>query len=963
MRSTLLLQYALFLILFSILTSLHAHQTLTPLKLQLQWKHQFQFAGYYMAKEKGFYNDVDIEVDIVEYNNKINIHNDINSGRTEFAIGHSSLISKQENNIILLAAIFQSAPYILHAKKREDIKTLKDIKNKRVMLSDNSCDMASINAMLKTEGIPEDSFTPIPTTFDPNSLITGETDFMSSYISNEPYILKQKGVESTIFDPKDYGFDFYSDILFTSTKFADKHPKLVDNFYHASLKGWEYAFAHIEETIEIIQTDYNTQKKSHDALLYEAEVLKKLAYIKGVKLGTIDPLRLREISNIYRLLGVESNVTKDFSKIIFKPLDKSSGKLNYTQQKYLQHRAPIKMCVDPNWMPYEKLENGKYTGMSSDYIQHISAFIQHPIEVVETKTWQESLALGRQRECDIFSLVVETAERKSFLNFTKPYFSFPLVLATTMDKIYTSNLESIVDKKIAMVKGYAYNEILKKRYPQLTLIEVTNIEKGLELLNKNKIYGFIDTLPTLNYQIQKNYLNSLKINGQFDEHWELGIGIRNDDPILFSIFEKAVKEIDAKVTQQIMNEWLHIRFENGFDYKQLFKWLPFILAIILLVLYKYSLSIRHNKELKSSIKSFELLMESTLEGIMIFDKNAICLQVNEKMASIYGYTQEEFIGKHAMHLVAPISREIIKRNMQNRDQNAYEATLLKKDGTQFFGLVRGKDIVWNGQEVRVSSVIDISTIKQLQHELEALNKTLEEKVTKQVEDIRQKDQMLLQQSKLAAMGEMIGAIAHQWRQPLNALNINIQNLDDDFAEGLINKKFIDLFINENRQTIEFMSKTIDDFRNFYRIDKVKEKFSTLKSIEDTTLIQSAQLKNYKIDLEITGDDFIITGYKSEFQQVILNLVNNAKDAIDEQKIKHGKINILLKDREIIICDNAGGIDKDSVDRIFEPYYTTKEQGKGTGIGLYMSKRIIEDNMEGKLNVCNSDKGAQFTISF
>jgi signal transduction histidine kinase len=212
---------------------------------------------------------------------------------------------------------------------------------------------------------------------------------------------------------------------------------------------------------------------------------------------------------------------------------------------------------------------------------------------------------------------------------------------------------------------------------------------------------------------------------------------------------------------------------------------------------------------------------------------------------------------------------------------------------------------------------------------------------------------------------MIGAIAHQWSQPLNVLAINIQNLYDDAEDGKIDEKYAVKFIENNMNVIDFMSKTIDDFRNFFKIDKTKSDFSVRKSVEDMLKIQSAQLKNHFIDVSIKGDDFVVNGYESEFKQVILNIINNAKDAILENKLENGKIEIEIddKNRKISIKDNASGIPEDVIDRIFEPYFTTKEQGKGTGIGLYMSKMIVEKNMGGKIWVTNEDNGAKFTIEF
>lgn len=265
---------------------------------------------------------------------------------------------------------------------------------------------------------------------------------------------------------------------------------------------------------------------------------------------------------------------------------------------------------------------------------------------------------------------------------------------------------------------------------------------------------------------------------------------------------------------------------------------------------------------------------------------------------------------------------------------------------------------------------DITDRKLMENQLKALNKFLDKRVEEEMairikiqEEQHIERQLLIQKSKLSSMGEMMGAIAHQWRQPLNALNINIQNLDDDFAEGMVDKPFIEAFIAKNRQTILFMSKTIDDFRNFFKIDKDKKEFSLLLALRETVSIQSIQFKNENIDIVISGEDSLLFGFKSEFQQVVLNIINNARDAILEQKIQNGRIELELRENALYISDNGNGISEEIIERIFEPYFTTKGQGEGTGIGLYMSKMIIEKNMGWKLEVRNKEIGAQFSIIF
>jgi len=253
-------------------------------------------------------------------------------------------------------------------------------------------------------------------------------------------------------------------------------------------------------------------------------------------------------------------------------------------------------------------------------------------------------------------------------------------------------------------------------------------------------------------------------------------------------------------------------------------------------------------------------------------------------------------------------------------------------------------------------------IEDLAHSLETMVENLKSSQLK----IRTKDELLAHQGKLAAMGEMVGAIAHQWRQPLNALAVQVQFIEDDFEDGLIDIEYLKRYKRENMQLVNFMSHTIDDFRNFFRIDKTKTIFSVYANIKETINIIKAQLDSNNIELSINNKTFNILGYRSEFQQVILNIINNAKDALIDKRIENGKIDIFIDFSDsigtITILDNAKGILNNYLHRIFEPYFTTKDEGKGTGIGLYMSKMIIEDHMNGKLSVSNDTNGAVFKIN-
>jgi len=264
--------------------------------------------------------------------------------------------------------------------------------------------------------------------------------------------------------------------------------------------------------------------------------------------------------------------------------------------------------------------------------------------------------------------------------------------------------------------------------------------------------------------------------------------------------------------------------------------------------------------------------------------------------------------------------------------------------------------------------------------LRSLNQELEKRVSERtaaltaetaerlraLEELRRKDELLMQQSRQAAMGEMIGNIAHQWRQPLNVVGLLVQELAVCHEHGDFSKEYLDNAVDKIMQLILHMSQTIDDFRNFFKPEKEKSSFRVCQVVAGTLSLVDGNFsaKHIKVDL-VTADDPVVTGYPNEYSQVLLNILSNAADALQEQNTPDPHIVIRVfteNDKAVVtVTDNAGGIREDVISRIFEPYFTTKEQGKGTGVGLYMAKNIIENSMNGRLTVRNTGQGAAFRI--
>jgi len=257
-------------------------------------------------------------------------------------------------------------------------------------------------------------------------------------------------------------------------------------------------------------------------------------------------------------------------------------------------------------------------------------------------------------------------------------------------------------------------------------------------------------------------------------------------------------------------------------------------------------------------------------------------------------------------------------------------------------------------------------VKERTQELYILNKELDDRVKTEVYKRAEQEQMLIQQSRFAAMGEMIGNIAHQWRQPLNALGLLLQNIENAYEMNILDEAYVRRVVEKGNRLTQGMSQTIDDFRNFFKPNKKYEFFSISESLYNTMDLLKSSLENNAVTVNLDVDESIsIKGFASEFSQVLLNIVNNARDVLIEKVVEDRKLSIrVFRDKEnayVEVEDNAGGISEKIFEKIFDPYFTTKDEGKGTGIGLYMSKTIIENSMKGLLKVTNSDRGAKFTI--
>lgn len=278
-------------------------EPLNKVRLQLKWRHQFQFAGYYAAVEKGFFRGEGLEVELLEGSPGLNPAEELLAGRVEFAIESPAILIKRQRHrqLVVLAAIFQHSPTMVVTRRDSGLFTPQSLKGKRLMLTPET-DPESL-AMLVEEGVALDSLEIVPHSWNIDDLVAGRVDGLTAYITNEPYLLRRAGIEPALIQPITYGFDFYGDCIVTTEQQVRRQPETLEAFRRAARQGWLYAMANTREIAELIHSRYS-QEKSLDHLLYEAAAMQKLIQPELVEIGHMNPERWRHIADTFVKLGM-----------------------------------------------------------------------------------------------------------------------------------------------------------------------------------------------------------------------------------------------------------------------------------------------------------------------------------------------------------------------------------------------------------------------------------------------------------------------------------------------------------------------------------------------------------------------------------------------------------------------------------------------------------------------------------
>ncbi len=932
------------------------------ISININKNNPFHFSGFYMAKHKGFYKNKNLDIDFVSLNEENDSLNAVLKEKINFSLGSSSLLihKSQNKDIYLLSALFESSPLIFLSLKNANIRSLKDFIGKKIYLQNKLRDKAILKLMLSSNNIDINDLNLEEKNYEIEDLISKKADIIVAYKGIDLHILNKYALEVNVFNPKDYGFDFYDNILYTSHKYANENPLLVREFYLSSIAGFKYAFNHIEETAAFIYKHHNYQKLRLKELIYEGEQLKKHSLNNKTLSTKLSEDKLSIIKHSYNVIGLIQN-DYDLEDILY---EHNHGFLSHEEVEWIKKNPIIKARVS-SLAPLHFMDGKKVLGISTEYLNYIANKTGLSIKYLWDIPFKNALAMMENSdELDILLTVTKTKEKEKFLNFSKAYVEPPLVIYTRNEDNSVQSLDNLFGKTIAIEKNFSALNILKEKYPKIKLKVFENTNDAIQALSFSQVDAYIGVLLIANYQILHSGYSNVKIAAPTPfEPLKISFGLQKDNEILLSIINKTLALMTQKDINSIKSKWFSSK-SYTIEYTYIgYSILIFlgILAIILNGNAKLKLEI---KQRKKSEKLFRIMFEQAAVGMILLNsKNKEFITANKKCCEIFAMSIKE-LAKNDYEKMT-YEEDLFRSHEFNVDlySNDFEDITIEKRY-----ILKNKEMIWvklSAKKAKDEQGDENYTILVIEDITEQKNLELQK---------IEQSKLYLQQSKMISMGEMIGNIAHQWRQPLSVISLIATGIKLKNEMNLLEKEDLIEGMDKINHTTQHLSKTIDTFRNFFKSSNSKLWFNLESIFSNNEHLLLAPFLNDDIEIIIKIDDVRLFTLENELVQVFLNILNNAKDALKSKQ--KGKKYIFIraykenKDVIILFKDNAFGLEKEILNRVFEPYFTTKHKSSGTGVGLYMSEEIISKHMHGSLEVSNEEytynnieyTGAQFKIT-
>ena len=718
-----------FLLLFLLCHNVQATETVV---LQLKWLHSFQFAGYYVAKEKGFYAEENLNVQIQEPTIEMyDFTEPLLNGSVQYGVADAGLLIQRLNDkpLVILASIFQHNPLVLVTLKKSGIVSPHQLVGKKVMSRPN--DDSPFYAMYYEAGIDPNSIIRVPHSFNLDDFINGKVDAISVYLTDQIDELRKKNIAFNIIDPRTYGINFLGDNLYTTEQEIAEHPERVQRFLRASLKGWDYALKHPNEAIDIILKKYNTRKRlSLEHLTFEAQETIKMILPDSVPLGSTDIKRFERPAQTYLQLGLVKSTERLKGFVYRQSINASQFTLQ--EQAWLRAHPVLKVGVHSDFPPFEWLDNkNNYIGLSADYMALISDYLGIKFEYVSDKDWYKIIEKAKNREIDILANVNRTLDREKYLDFTEPYLNYPMVIIDNSKSTYIKDLKQLAGKKVIVNSGYFIEELLRHDHPELKLITAKNTEDALKRLNNDEVDAYIGNAVSAYHEIKQHGLFNLRITGETEYRRQSSIAVTKNNKELLSLLNKALNNISPLERNSIENRWLSVQIEtkSEMDWIRLSKYLAVILVFILFMIY-WNLRLRSAIQVSKSLEQALIEKENRLRTIInvcliplaLNDENQYITFINPEFTKCFGYTLEDIPTLSIWWLKAypdPVYRQHVKNQWfsalekakQDNEFIPQEVTIRCKDDSTRIVLISASSLENNFKDTHLVILYDLTMRK------------------------------------------------------------------------------------------------------------------------------------------------------------------------------------------------------------------------------------------------------------
>lgn len=530
---------------------------LETVSIQLNmWSRGFYFAGLYAAVEEGFYAQEGLDVrlkdrDFLKYNVE-----SVLDGEAEYGISDSGLLLFRMEGapVVLVGQIFQHSPLIFISKRDSGIVGPFEMSGRRIMMDLRVNYEAPLYAMIKEVLGDFSKINAIQHTFNYQDFFSDKAEAIATFITDQPYLMKEKGIEINIINPQSYGMDFCGDNLFTTENEIQNHPGRAERVLRASLKGWQYALSHKEEMIDRILEKYSSSS-TRGLLEYEAKMIDLLILPELIPLGEVNPARYNWAAETFYRLGMAKTATVP-EGFIFAQKSAPTLSMQPEEKAWLSEHPRIRVGVTNAWPPLNFVdEQGKPQGIGVDYIQALNKQLGGAL-VIEASPFEEIYNQVKDQKLDALMDITPQPEREPFFLFTTPYLVVPHVIVGRKTGSYYNTENDLTGKTIAIERGYYNIDYIKKNYPEIVVKEYKTTRDALEAVSRTAADAYIGNRSVSIYLIEKELFTNLLVMGRSSQApVVLTIGIRKDWPELLPILNRALASITQEEHRSILRKW------------------------------------------------------------------------------------------------------------------------------------------------------------------------------------------------------------------------------------------------------------------------------------------------------------------------------------------------------------------------------------------------------------------------